>query len=67
MFTKLEIELLQKLGLDYDYSKELSFEQVIKIEEAIEDLLLVNCADEEGSLTDDGRLCCSILMKIEYL
>lgn len=62
-----EIELLNKIGLNYDFSKRLSLEQVIMLEDKVGNYLTSECLDEEYEPNEEGEICYAILDKIDLL
>lgn len=62
-----EIELLNKMGLTYDFSKKLSWEQGLTVEEKVGDYLTLECLDDEYEPNEEGEICYANLSKIDLL
>lgn len=67
MLNEKELKLLKKIGLNYDYSKTLSDEEAVKVEEKAGDYLNEYGLDEEYNQNEIGKICQSILNKIDEL
>lgn len=62
MLTKEQIQFLQKLGLDYDYSKINEFsDEWAEIEERVGDELMYEGLDDDYAPNEIGNMCYSIL------
>ena len=62
-----EIELLNEIGLNYDFSKKLSEDQGAMFEDKVGDYLTLECLDEEYEPNEEGKICYAILDKIDLL
>ena len=62
-----EIELLNRIGLNYDFSKKLSWEQGVTVEEKVGDYLTLECLDDEYEPNEEGEICYANLSKIDLL
>lgn len=62
-----EIELLNKIGLTYDFSKKISLEQGLRVEDKVGDYLTLECLDDEYEPNEEGKICYAILSKIDLL
>lgn len=62
-----EIELLNKIGLNYDFSKKLSWEQGLTVEEKVGDYLTLEYLDDKYEPNEEGEICYAILSKIGLL
>lgn len=65
MLNKEQIRFLQKLGLNYDYSKIENFsEEWAEVEERVGDELIYEGLDDNDYPNEIGKMCESILDQI---
>lgn len=65
--SEQEIDLLRRIGLDFDYSKKLTDEEAVMLEERVGDYLTLECLDEDYHPNRDGLICYDILEKVDWL
>ncbi len=63
MFTQEEIELMQRIGLDFNF-EHLSDEEWCALEETIGDYLTLHCLDKNYEPNEEGLMCEAILAKL---
>lgn len=67
VLSEQEIDLLRRIGLDFDYSKKLTDEEAVMLEERVGDYLTLECLDEDYNPNRDGLICYDILEKVDWL
>ena len=65
--SEQEMDLLRRIGLDFDYSKKLTDEEAVMLEERVGDYLTLKCLDEDYNPNRDGLICYDILEKVDWL
>lgn len=65
--SEQEMDLLRRIDLDFDYSKKLTDEEAVRLEERVGDYLTLECLDEDYHPNRDGLICYDILEKVDWL
>jgi len=60
-FNEKQIELLNKIGFDFDVTGDLSDDEIMEIDEKVSDYFAYYGLDENDSVNDTGLLCESIM------
>lgn len=63
MFDKKEIEFMRTLGIEADFEN-LSDDILVKIEDIVSEELQKSGFDKDYKVTEDGKMCESILDKL---
>ena len=59
-FTENQIEFMQQLGIEADFSN-ITDEDIVEIEDVVSEYLQQKGFDSNYSINDDGKMCESIL------
>jgi len=60
-FNEAQLNVLKKLGLDYDSTQDLSEDELVDLEERVGDYLTLHCLDKDYEPNEEGKICESIL------
>ena len=60
-FNETQIELLNKIGFDFDVTGILSDDEIIEIDEKVSDYFAYNGLGDNDTVNDVGKLCESIM------
>ncbi|MDU3526424.1 hypothetical protein [Clostridium sp.] len=60
-FNKEQIELLNKIGFDFDVTSELSDDEIFEIDDKVSDYFAYNGLSDEDQVNDIGLICESIM------
>lgn len=65
--NKMQLEILKKVGVEFQISIPLSDDQLIEIEKKVADYLVRYCLDENYDVNEEGEVCESILDMLDML
>ena len=60
-FNEAQLNVLKKLGLNYNSTQDLSEDELVDLEERVGDYLTLHCLDENYEPNEEGKICESIL------
>ena len=60
-FKNEQIELIKKIGVPFDITKDLTDDEICEIEEIIGDYHVLNTLDEDYKPNKEGEICLDIL------
>lgn len=60
-FNKEQIELLNKIGFDFDVTSELSDDEILEIDDKVSDYFAYNGLSDKDEVNDVGSICESIM------
>lgn len=60
-FNKEQIELLNKIGFDFDVTSELSDDEIFEIDDKVSDYFAYNGLSDDDEVNDVGLICESIM------
>lgn len=60
-FNKEQIELLNKIGFDFDVTSELSDDEIFEIDDKVSDYFAYNGLSDKDEVNDVGLICESIM------
>lgn len=60
-FNKEQIELLNKIGFDFDVTSELSDDEIFEIDDKVSDYFAYNGLNDDDEVNDVGLICESIM------
>lgn len=60
-FNEAQLNVLKKLGLNYNSTQDLSEDELVDLEERVGDYLTLHCLDEDYEPNEEGKICESIL------
>jgi hypothetical protein len=63
MFTKKELSLMRRLGLNFDFDN-LSDDEWVELEDTVGDYLCLSCFDKDYNIKPEGVICEAILDKL---
>ena len=60
-FNKEQIELLNRIGFDFDVTSELSDDEILEIDDKVSDYFAYNGISDKDEVNDVGLICESIM------
>jgi len=60
-FNEAQLNVLKKLGLNYNSTQDLSEDELVDLEERVGDYLTLHCLDKDYEPNEEGKICESIL------